>query len=119
MSKKKCIIQLAIILSFLILALSSTSSSHTTSSSSRGSSSTLDEILEGIQAFATGYQIGSRTAALDSSPGIYIGNAETQTDAENLTLKKGYSYYIWDRDTKRTYAFRSESTWRETYNSIR
>lgn len=117
MSTKKTIFQVAAIVFFVLVALSSASSSHSTSSGG-GSSSTIDNILGGIQAFATGYQIGSRTAALDASPGIYIGLAQSQSEAQELTSKRGYSYYIWDIDTKRTYAFTSESTWRETYNSL-
>jgi len=114
---KKTIAQLAALALFIVLALSSASSSHTTSS--RGaSSSTVDDILEGIQAFATGYQIGSRTAALEASPGIYIGNASSVSDAQELTQSKGYSYYIWDMDTKRTYAFRTKSSFLETWNSL-
>ena len=121
MPTKKTIAQLAVIFLFIIFALSSASSSQTTSSrgsSYRASSSTFNDIMEGIQAFATGYQIGSRTAALEASPGIYIGNASSLSDAKELTQRKGYNYYIWDMDTKRTYAFRSESSFLETYNSL-
>lgn len=117
MLEKKNIIQLAVVISFVLFALSSGSSRQTTSSHG-GGGSYYNDVMGAIRDFAFGYQISARTAALEKSSGRYIGNAESKSEAEQLTQSKGYNYYIWDIDTKRVYAFSSESEFRETYNSL-